>query len=828
MQNLPIEDIILELKEKLASNTTVVLQAPPGAGKSTLLPIRLLDEPFLAGRKIIMLEPRRLAAKTVAARLAAQLGEPLGKTVGYRIRFEKQVGADTRIEVVTEGILTRKLQQDPGLEDVGMVIFDEFHERSLHADLGLVLCRQSQALLREDLRILVMSATLNAEILAQTLGSELGHAPVVRSEGRQYPVDIRYTPQDDPYQVASNVARVIRRAMGETEGDILAFLPGAGEINKTQELLLQSDLPVKVTPLYGDLDFRAQQEAILPDAHGRRKVVLATSIAETSLTIEGVHVVVDSGLTRQPRFDPRSGLSRLETVQITRDAADQRAGRAGRLGPGICYRLWTAAQHGQRIAHRVPEILQADLAPLALDLAQWGIHDPVELEWPTPPPASAFAQALSLLTQLGALANGKITQRGREILQLPTHPRLAVMLLEGQNHGIAELAADLAALVEERDPFGRNLQAGADLNLRLDALVAWRNGERTHADSGILSRIDRASKEWKRHLGGAGGRVAVDHFSAGMLLAHAYPERIGKQEAPRGSRYRLAAGRKAALPSNDALDREAWLAIADLDAGLQEGKIFLAAPFDPNDLKERFESREVVGWENGILVAKKEMHLFGLAVKSEPLKEISEETRSSLICDAIRETPGLLPWDESARQFQNRVLSLRTWQAEENWPDLTDEQLLASLEEWLAPFVKQVRKKDDFAKIDLVGLLQGLLPWPLPQQLDKLAPTHLEVPTGSNIRLEYFPDGSAPVLAVRLQEVFGWMETPTVNEGRTKVLMHLLSPAYRPCQVTMDLGGFWRTSYADVRKDLRGRYPKHHWPEDPLTAEPVRGVKKKG
>jgi ATP-dependent helicase HrpB len=827
MQKLPIEEVVPELRARLSEHPLVVLQAPPGAGKSTLLPIRLLDEPWMEGRKIILLEPRRLAARSVAARLAAQLGEETGATVGFRIRFENQTSASTRIEVVTEGILTRKLQHDPTLEDTALVIFDEFHERSIHADLGLVLCRQLQSLLRGDLRILVMSATLNADALAQTLGTDLVKAPVVRSEGRQYPVEYRYQAQDDPKAVPQNMARAVRKALQETQGDILCFLPGASEINRTQSLLEEGNVSAKVMPLYGDLDFKAQQAALLPDPQGRRKVVLATSIAETSLTIEGVHVVIDSGLARIPRFDPRSGLSRLETVSVTRDAADQRSGRAGRLGPGICYRLWALAQHAHLIAHREPEILQADLAPLALDLAQWGISDPAELAWPTVPPNHSFSQARNLLESLGATLQGKITPRGQQMLGLPTHPRIAVMLLEAQATQQTALGTDLAALLEERDPLGRNPGAGADLHLRIDALRAWRSGDRCNADTNVLQRIERAAKAWRRILRCEPDNGHAPHFSPGQLLAAAYPERIAKQEAPRGLRYRLASGRKAVLPTNDALDREPWLCLADLDAGLNEGRIFLAAPLDPQDLSSRFQTRTLVTWENGALHARRESHLLGLTVSSETLRDIPDAEREAVLCAAIRETPSLLPWKDVTRDFQARVLSLRAWRPSEPWPDLSDAALLKGLEEWLAPYLKQVRRADDFARIDLHGLLMGLLPWPLPQSLENLAPTHIEVPTGSRIRLEYQADGSAPVFAVRLQEVFGWMDTPSVNGGQARVLMHLLSPAYRPCQVTQDLRSFWMNTYSDVRKDLRGRYPKHHWPEDPLTAEAVRGVKRK-
>ena len=823
MEALPIEEIVPELLGRLAEGRMVLLEAPPGAGKSTLLPLRLLDAPWLQGRKIVMLEPRRLAARAVASRMAQLLGEPVGETVGFRVRFESQVSARTRIEVVTEGILTRKLQADPALEDIGLVIFDEFHERSLHADLGLVLCRQVQDILRDDLRVLVMSATL----ATQQLSAVLGDAPVVRSSGRQYPITQHYLPQDDPKAIAANMARAVRRALAETAGDILAFLPGTGEIQRCQASLEEAGLNARVVPLYGDLQLKAQEQAILPDPAGRRKVVLATSIAETSLTIQGIQVVIDSGWARVPRFDPRSGLTRLETVQVTKDAADQRAGRAGRLGPGTCYRLWAQGQHGHLIDHREPEILQADLAPLALDLAQWGIEDAASLAWPTPPPAGALQQARLLLEQLGATQAGKLTPHGQAIQRLPTHPRIAVLLLAGQQRGLQALAADVAALMEERDPLPR--EAGADLHLRLDALRDWRAGRRHAGERSALERIERLAKSWRSLLKAERAQQDPDLFAAGLLLATAYPDRVARQEAPNGSRYRLANGRKAALPPYDALDREPWLAIGLLDAGLQEGRVYLAAPLDPQDLRDRFTQRDLLSWDSreGQLLARREVLLFGLPVSAQPLAQVPESTRVEILCGAVRETPGLLEWDEAARDWQARVLSLRAWRPDEGWPDVSDAVLLDSLEEWLGPFLGGIKRKDDFTRLKLGQMLSTRLDWPLQQRLDQLAPTHIEVPTGSRIRIAYQADGSAPVLAVRLQEVFGLMESPTVNEGRTRLLMHLLSPAYRPVQVTQDLASFWANTYADVRKDIRGRYPKHHWPEDPYTAEAVRGVKRK-
>lgn len=821
---LPILEVVPQLLAALERNPIVILEAPPGAGKSTELPLHLLNAPWLSGQKMVMLQPRRLAARAVASRLASQLGESVGETAGYRVRFEKKVGPATRIEVLTEGLLTRLIQQDNALEGIGLLIFDEFHERSLHADLALVLARQVQDILRDDLRILIMSATLDTAALASLLGG----APVITSAGRQHPIDLRYLPLPDGTRLEAHVTATVRRALREETGDILVFLPGAAEITRVADALSES-MPsdIALHPLYGDLPLPQQQAAILPDPQGRRKVVLATTIAETSLTIEGVRIVIDAGLSRVPRFDPRSGLTRLETVQVTRDAADQRAGRAGRLGPGICYRLWSEGSHAFLQPQRQPEILQADLAPLALELLNWGVTDMVAMGWPTPPPTGAIAQACELLQQLGAFADGKITLRGRDLMRLPTHPRLAHMLTEGEAIGDPGLACDIAALLEERDPLPR--ETGADLRLRLDALRAHRLRERTPGEPATLRKLEQLSSAWRRILRCEAQDRAVDAYEAGRLLAAAYPERVAKRVGPGSPSYRLSNGRRGALQGHDALADAEWLAVGLMDAGLQEGRIHLAAPVHPEDLKELVTKQNVLTWDHnqGILLAQEEERIGGLLLGAKPNKQVKPEEAIVALCGAIREEPGLLNWDEAITDWQARVLSLRAWRGNEPWPDVSQQALLAGLEEWLGPYIAQVRRRDDFKRLDLLGLMGALLPWPLPQKLDSLAPTKIEVPTGSHIKLEYFADGRPPILAVRLQEMFGQMDTPTVNEGRNPVLIHLLSPAYRPCAVTQDLRSFWANAYSDVRKDLRGRYPKHHWPEDPFTAEAVRGVKRK-
>ena len=825
-QALPILELVPRIREALIQSTTLILQAPPGAGKSTVLPLQLLEEPWLKGKKIILLEPRRLAARSVAARMAEISGERVGETIGFRVRFDHQVGPGTRIEVVTENILTRMLHRDPALEEVGLILFDEFHERSLNADLALVLSRQVQEILREDLRLVIMSATLDTSALAELAGT----APIVTSEGRQHPVEVFYMPperdQQVPWRIHLCVAKAVRKALREQEGDILVFLPGAGEIRRTQEALENAAVPVRIHPLFGDLSLARQQEALLPDPTGHRKVVLATSIAETSLTIEGIKTVIDSGFSRVPRFHPKSGLTRLETVTVTRDSADQRAGRAGRLGPGTVYRLWSEGAQLHLQDHRQPEILNADLAQLVLELAQWGVSDAEELDWPTPPPKGALAQATQLLEELGALEEGQITPRGKEILRMPTHPRLGHLLLESKKHELAALGADVAALLEERDPLPRD--SGADLSLRVSALRDWRAGRRSAGDQNLLKRIERLAKSWRKLLKTKPDNHAVRPESIGLLVAAAYPHRVAQQLSRHGEEYRLSNSRRASLRPGDSLIRETWLAVAQMDAGQQNGRIFLAAPVDPYELQDRMELHEVVTWDEkkGILVAQSETRIGDLTVESTPLKKIPENQRIQLLCEAIRNQPSLLPWSKEIEEWQARIGSLRTWRPEEGWPDVSETGLLDNLEDWLGPYLGKVNRKEALQKLDLKGILSGLLPWPLPRELDRLAPTHLTVPTGSSIRLNYQPDGSPPILAVRLQEVFGLHETPAVNEGHTQVIMHLLSPAYRPVQVTKDLHNFWKNTYQEVRKDLRGRYSKHYWPEDPFTATPMRGTKK--
>ncbi len=823
MTQLPILEIIPDIRKGLSAHNTLILQAAPGAGKSTYLPLQLLNEEWLGGKKIIMLEPRRLAAKTVAARLAFQLDEEVGETIGYRIRFENKIGKSTRLEILTEGILTRMLQEDGALENVGLVIFDEFHERSLHADLALALTREVQNILRPDLRILIMSATLDGE----KLSSLLSHAPIITSKGRQHPIRFHYEGSDEKTPLHLQMARAIKKAMNENDGDVLAFFPGAGEISRTTELLENENVNARIFPLYGDMPIQLQQEAILPDKNGNRKIVLATSIAETSLTIEGIKIVVDCGYSRVPKFDPRSGLTRLETIRVTKDSSEQRAGRAGRLGPGVCYRLWTEGFNHHLVPHRSPEILEADLAPLVLELSNWGAQDIRALTWLTPPPAGTVMQAKELLQQLGATEHGKITQRGKEMLRLSTHPRIAHLLTEARKTKQTALACDIAALLEERDPLPKD--AGADLVLRIEALRKFRRKEFSNADRKRLERIERIAQQWRKLLSAEIDNKNPVHEEVGALIAAAYPERIAKMETE--NRFRLANGRMARLNDGDSLINEKWIAIAHLDGTTgKDGKIFLAAPLDPDDIVHLAIEKKTLGWDEkkGELIARMEKRIGEIILESKSIKDISEEEKTAILLDAVRANGNeLLNWNENINDWIARISCVRKWLPEENFPDVSREHLLATAEEWLSPYLVSVKRKTDFEKLDLFTILSSTLTYAQQQRLEKLAPEKINVPSGSQIRMQYSEDGSPPVLAVRLQEIFGMLETPTVCNGKIKLMVHLLSPAYRPVQVTQDLMSFWKNTYAEVRKELRMRYPKHSWPEDPFTAVAIRGAKKR-
>ncbi|NNF59424.1 MAG: ATP-dependent helicase HrpB [Rhodothermaceae bacterium] len=830
MSSLPIEAALPALREALRGRPAAVLQAPPGAGKTTRVPLALLGEAWLGDQRIVMLEPRRLATRAAARRMAQTLGERVGETVGYRVRMDTRVSTRTRIEVVTEGVLTRMLHADPTLGGVGLVVFDEFHERSLPADLGLTLALQSRSLFRPDLRLLVMSATLDGAPIAALLGD----APLVTSEGRAFPVETHYHDRPLEGRIAPAMAGAVQRALAETEGDLLAFLPGAGEIARTQVLLEGGMLPahVVITPLHGSLPAAEQDRAIISDPQGRRKVVLSTDIAETSLTIEGVRMVVDSGLVRRPRFDPRSGMTGLVTTRVSRASADQRRGRAGRTAPGVCYRLWTRTAQANLVPHTPPQIYDADLAPLALDLAAWGA-DPADLTWLDAPPQGAFAQGRDLLRDLGALdADGHLTDHGRAMAEVPTHPRLAHLLLRAHDFNTDALTPAVAALLNERDLLHR---AGGppdiDLRLRLDALRSGRTSDLRGATvhRGALHRARQEAQRWRTRLD-APALEAADLNEAGLLVALAYPDRLAQRRAP--GRFRLRNGRSARLPDHDPLSDEPFLAIAALDSRQGDARVFLAAPITLEEIETGFadqiERETVVAWDDEAQTVRAQAieRLGAVVLREGPLADPAPEAIIGALLEAIRASElTLLPWPKAARGVQHRLLFLRHHLGE-TWPDVSETALLADLETWLRPYLGGLRSAADLQQLDLAGLLLNRLGWPERADLDRLAPTHLVVPSGSNRPLDY-TDPEAPVLAVRLQEVFGLTETPRLADGRVPVTMHLLSPAQRPVQVTQDLASFWREGYFDVRKDLRGRYPKHHWPEDPLTAEPTARAKRR-
>ncbi|MEI8136170.1 MAG: ATP-dependent helicase HrpB [Bacteroidota bacterium] len=811
--NLPVTEIISFVQDSLAKENTLIVNAPPGAGKSTLLPLALLDQPWLKEKKIIMLEPRRLAAKTIALRMSSLLEDEIGQRVGYRIRFENRISNVTQIEVVTEGILTRMLHQDNALEDVGLVIFDEFHERSLNADVAMALCREAQQVLRPDLRIMIMSATLNMLQLTSLL-----NAPVAVSEGKQYTVKIIYAGESDETLLPELTARTVIKAITENEGDVLVFLPGEGEIKKCEELLRKQLTDFCIHPLYGQLPPQEQFLAIMPNKFGKRKIVLATSIAETSLTIEGVRIVIDTGFSRTSRFDPKSGLSRLETQRISIDSADQRAGRAGRLSSGVCYRMWTPATHLRLLEHRVPEIMEADLASLVLDMAQWGVSNIQSLTWLTPPPKIALAQATETLHQLSALENNRITEHGKQIHRLACHPRIAHMLLMAKEEKIIKLATDIAAVLEERDPLPR--ESGIDINLRIEAL----RRARINNSLGRFARIEKVAASYRKLLNVDFDNGAVDVFETGLLLAYAYPERIAFARPGNNAQFQLANGKYAMIGHKDDLAHEPWLAVAHMDLRDGLGKIFLAAPLNPKDLLPMVKEQEVIFWDTrkGGIIATKELKIGSLVLQSKPLPSPSEELVIEAISKAITtEGENLLDFNEEMVQLQNRILSLRVWNTDEAWPDVSTTELLNTNKSWLGPYLKTVKKPDDLKKINLVEALFHSFDWEKQQALNLLAPKKIDVPSGSSISIQYFSNGTVPVLSVRLQEVFGLSDTPVINNNKTKVVMHLLSPGYKPVQVTSDLKSFWNNLYFEVKKELQRRYPKHAWPEDPWTAPAV-------
>lgn len=771
-----------------------------------------------------MLEPRRLATRAAAQRLAQLLGEDVGETVGYRMRGDSRVGPRTRIEVVTEGVLTRRLQRDPTLDDVGLVIFDEFHERSLDADLGLALTLQTQSLVRDDLRILIMSATLDGGPVAELLGD----APIVTSEGRMYPVDTRYVEPRGGARVEASVAAAVTAVVRDEPGDVLVFLPGAGEIHRTAALLEERALEsCVVLPLYGAISQQDQDRALRPDASGRRKIVLATSIAETSLTIDGIRIVVDSGLARIPRFSPRTGMTRLETVRVSRGSADQRRGRAGRLGPGVCVRLWPEYENSHLLANAPPEIASADLAPLALDLAAAGITEPSELRWLDPPGAAPYAQASELLRELDAIdSSGRVTEQGREMRALPVHPRLAHMLVRARKTGQVRLASELAALFSERDVVrSAGGPSDADVALRLE-MIHGASPAGLEADRDALRRVRAEADRLARQLHAGTEARSLD---AGALLALAYPDRVAQRRSGERARFVLRNGRGAELTGAQSLAASPFIVAAELDDARPESRVFLAAAISLEDIRDLFADQivdeEIVEFDDASssVQARRRERLGAIVLRDVAIVDADAERIRTALLDAIhRRGIDALPWSDAALRLRQRIVFVASHMSD--WPDVSDDALTARLDEWLGPWLDGIRRWSDLARVDYVSALNELLDWQQRRELDALAPTHIEVPSGSRIPVDY-SDATAPVLAVRIQEVFGLTESPRLANGRVPVTMHLLSPAHRPVQVTRDLAGFWRTSYFDARKDLRGRYPKHEWPEDPLSATPTRRAK---
>jgi ATP-dependent helicase HrpB len=874
---LPIDAVLDQLARTLQGHNAAVLVAPPGAGKTTRVPLALLDEPWTKNKKIIVLEPRRIAARASAERMAHTLGERAGETVGYRVRFGSKVSRTTRIEVVTEGIFSRQILDDPELGGVAAVLFDEFHERSLDADLGLALARDAQTGLREDLRILVMSATLDGARVAKLLGE----APVIASEGRAFPVETRYLGRKAAAPLERQMADAIAMALRADPGSVLAFLPGAAEIRRTQNFLTERvhDASVEIVPLFGALDASVQDRAIAPAPKGHRKVVLATSIAETSLTIEGVRIVVDCGLSRVPRYEPDIGLTRLETVRASRAAVDQRRGRAGRTEPGVCYRLWDEPQTASFAAYTQPEILSADLSSLLLDLAQWGVSDPASLAFLDPPPSPALKEARGLLRELGALdGDGRITAEGQRLRALALPPRLARMIVDSQALGVGHAAAEIAAVLTERGLGGDNV----DLEVRLDAFRRdrsqradsaralarrWASQVASSPSSSPLAGSEASEARSRGRGGGSTTAVGVrgtptpepspqgrgernrssqdgkenqtqsgkEPPSTGVMLALAFPDRVARNRG-NGS-FVLANGRGAALDQTSALSRASYIAVAELTGTAAQGRILLAAPITQAEIELHFadqiETADEISFDRGAMAlrARRRKALHAITLSEAPLALLPSAETARVLADGLISV-GLdkLPWSKSSKQWRDRVMFLRKAEGDASqnpWPDLSDGALAAQREAWLVPVLYDKTSLKELSAGDLSDALMTLLPWELRARLEREAPTHFEAPTGTQLAIDYEAE-QGPTIAVRLQELFGLNIHPSIARGAIPLVLELLSPAQRPVQVTRDLPGFWRGSYAAVRSDLRGRYPRHPWPEDPASAVPTRRVKPRG
>ncbi|MBR4353655.1 MAG: ATP-dependent helicase HrpB [Bacteroidales bacterium] len=846
VRQLPAAAVAEALNRCLETCGTVVVTAPPGAGKSTVLPLTILEAmmpgleaqskiarqpkpglrsmepgPQAGGGKIVMLEPRRIAARQIAGRMAELLGEEVGETVGYRIRFEKKVSRRTRIEVVTEGILTRMLVEDPTLEGVSVLIFDEFHERSLQTDLALSLAREAQDVLRPDLKLVLMSATIDVQALCAVLDAQS-----VSCEGKMFPVEIRYMGDTPVEDIVEATIRMIRSAHKEQEGDILAFLPGEGEIRRCAEALGSSLGQTHLCPLYGMLSIEEQRRAIAPSRPGQRKVVLATPIAETSLTIEGVRVVVDAGYCRKPVFDARTALEHLETVRISRDMAAQRSGRAGRVAPGVCYRLWSKAAETRMAELRKPEIVEADLAPMVLQVAAWGEAHPERLPWLTPPPVASLKAAQTLLVDLGAIdEESRITPHGRAMASLPCHPRVAQLLLKAEDDAQKALAADIAALLEEKDPM--SAEADPDMALRIDALRRARASGRL----GSWGRVARIAAQYRDMVGVVEDNGRADAYVIGQLTASAYPERVARVWKEGHGQYCLSSGDIVALDEGSALSGAEWLAVASVHTRSGgSGRIFLAAPVAPPDLRPLARPRDAIFWDtrSGGVAARRTWRIGVHVLEEKPLQDVDRESVVKVICEAARkEGRSLFAFSDEVENLQRRIATVAAWHPELALPDVSTEALLERAREWLPDYIGKATTAAQLGKIEMEAVIWSLLSYEQHQAVDRIAPSHVLVPTGSRIRLAYRQGAEAPVLRVRLQECFGLLDTPRVDGGRRPILMELLSPGYKAVQLTSDLRSFWENAYFEVRKELRRRYPKHAWPDDPLAADPVRGVRKK-
>ncbi len=846
----PVEDVLDDVKTALRNSKTAVLQALPGAGKTTVVPLALLDEPWLNGKKIIIIEPRRLAARAAANRMSSMLNQPAGKTVGYRTRFESRVSASTRIELVTDGIFTRMIQNDPELKGVGLVIFDEIHERSLNSDLGLALVLESQKVFNTALCILLMSATLDGK----RYSAMLDHCPLIESAGKLFPVETNYITCSPRERIEASVCRAIARALRQDMGSMLVFLPGVGEIKRVESRLREEGIPedVHITPLYGDLDKTAQDEAILPAKNGERKIVLATSIAETSLTIEGISVVIDSGFGRKPRFSAGTGMTRLETLRISRASADQRRGRAGRTSPGTCYRLWDESLNSSLSEFDQPEIMESDLSPLALELAEWNVT-PADLRWIDPPPAAKYESATALLKELDALGqDGRISRLGSDMIKLGCHPRLASMILHSANLGALEEACGLAAIIEERDFLrSHDITRNADIELRLAMIASREDGRREQrpyrepeeasghkVDQSAKRRVIETYEMFRRRAAplrqDRATETNTEHPSAGTLLAFAYPDRIARRRSKQDLSYLLANGRGAAFREFEPLCQSEYLVIADINDSNRDATIRLAATLDIREIEEHHselvKTIERFEWsdKDDCFIAATETCIGNIVINSKPLKAPSgDRIAEILLGTAVARGLDVFDWSSDATNIRNRIRFINQHDKTNNWPNVSDTALLENLYDWVGPFVKGMTKLSQLKKINLCECLLSMLDWKQRKLLDELAPERIAVPSGSKLKIDY-SQTETPALEAKMQELFGAVEHPSVMRKAVPVTIKILSPAMRPIQVTANLPEFWKTSYHIVAKEMRGRYPRHYWPDDPLTAEPTtRSIKKR-